>query len=307
VARGASTQLTLYGWNLAGKTGRGSVALGQAVPADAGSTFPVRGAEAPNTLLLPVADTAETAEAEPNDNPQTAPEVALPLALHGEFGARGDTDCFRFAAKKGEVLRIAVAARELDSLADPQITLRDASGKALLSEDDAERTRDARTVWTVPEDGVYTLVVSDLAGGSRGGPSSYYRLSIAPVQPELTVVAGQPMLLVKPGEKAEWTVTLYQSWQPQEITLRVEGLPAGVTAEPVRVPPLARRTEPSRAKLVLTAAPDAQPAFSQVRIVATTGGETPRTLTAVWMLTGDGGVPLGTGSTSALVVLVPTK
>jgi len=43
-----------------------------------------------------------------------------------------------------------------------------------------------------------------------------------------------------------------------------------------------------------------------VRIVATTAGSSPLTAEAAWMLTGDGGVSLGTGSSGKLVVLVPT-
>jgi hypothetical protein len=303
--RGATTRLTVYGWNLGGKPGPGMLPVEQAVPPDAGGTFPVSAGGAPNRLSLLASAGPETGETEPNDTPGTAQEVRLPVLLHGAFGTRGDSDVFRFAARAGEVLEIRVQARELDSLADPRFRLLDAAGKELLSADDAERSRDPREVWTAPADGIYTLVLEDIAGGSRGGPSSYYRLSIGPVQPELSVVAQEPTVTIKPGAKAEWTLTVYQWYQPEEVTLRVEGLPKGVTAEAVKVAPLRQRSGGTQAKIVLTAAPDAPPGFGTVRIMASTGGNAPLAVDAVWMLTGDGGVPLGTGSTSKLVVLVP--
>lgn len=304
VARGTTARLTAYGWNLGGRPGPGDVALEYPVPADAGSEVGITGAGAPNRLTLPAAG-PEVGEAEPNNTPDLAQGVSLPAALHGVFGTRGDLDVFRFAARAGETLRIEVESRDLESLADPQFTLLDPSGKSVLSVDDAERSRDPRAFWTVPKDGTYTLILQDLAGGSRGGLSSYYRLVIAPAEPELSVAARDSTLVVKPGEKAEWNLTVYQAYQPEEITLRIEGLPEGVTAEPVRVAPLARRSGQAQAKLVLTAAAGAKPAFGVVRIVAETGGKAPRTVDAAWMLTGDGGVPLGTGSTGKLVVLLP--
>jgi hypothetical protein len=277
----------------------------QPVPADAGAAVSLSAGGAPNRLTLPIAAGPLAEEAEPNDAPGAAQEVPLPLALQGAFEKRGDVDAFRFTLRAKETVRIEVEARERDSLADPRFKLLDAAGKTLLEVDDADRSRDPAAVWTAPADGSYTLVVQDLAGGSRGGPGSYYRVSIGPAEPQLSLAAAQPTLLVKPGAKAEWSFTLFQSYQPEEVTLTVEGLPPGVTAEPVKVAALPRRNGSTPVKVVLTAAPDAKPGFAPVRVIATTGGATPRTAPAAWMLTGDGGVSLGVPGTSRLLALVP--
>ncbi|MFN3653154.1 MAG: hypothetical protein ACK47B_26535 [Armatimonadota bacterium] len=303
VARGSSARLTVHGWNL-GKPGPGTAELEAPVPSE-GETFHLTAFDAPNRLPLAMTEGPELPEAEPNDRAEQAQPISVPGAAHGTFGRRGDADFFRFTVKAKDRLRIQVVGREVDSLADPRFILRNAEGRVVLQEDDAPRSRDPRAEWTVPADGEYVLQVEDLAGSSRSGPSSYYRLLITPMTPELSAVAATPTAVVKPGEKLEWNVTLYQSFQPDEIELRLEGLPAGVTAEPVKVAALKDRTGQSSAKLVLQAAADAQPGFAVVRLVAVTAGESPRTVPVVWLITGDGGNPLGPGPTAALVALVP--
>ena len=304
--RGTTAHLSLHGYNLEGKTGPGVLTLDQAIPANAGERFSFSASGAPNSLELLTTSQAEGAEAEPNDTPDHAQELQLPAAIHGDFGRRGDVDRFRFTAKAKETLLIDVDARELGSLADPQFVLLDAAGKMVLSVDDAEGSRDPKAVWTVPADGTYTVVLRDLAGASRGGPSSYYRLSIGAAKPEISLLAKEPALVLKPGAKAEWNVVVYQAFQPQPLTLRVEGLPSGVTAEPAKVNPHpATYTNQTQVKITLTAAAGAAPGSTPVRIVAV-GADGAPVAEAVWMLTGDGNQPLGSGSTHQLLVLVPT-
>jgi hypothetical protein len=143
-----------------------------------------------------------------------------------------------------------------------------------------------------------------VAGESRGGPSSYYRLTLGPVTPSTVIVAQAPAAVVKPGAKVEWSLTVYQWYQPRELTVQVEGLPKGVTAEPVKIAARPRYPDTLQIKLVLAAAADAPPGSAVVRIVAT-APDAP-SVEATWMLTGDGGVGFGTGATGKLVVLVPT-
>jgi hypothetical protein len=305
VAPAPTTRLALHGWNLDGHTGAGLIPVEQPLPAGAEGTIEVSGGGAPNAVPLRVGTAAESEEVEPNDATESAQPIPLPAAVHGIFGARGDADCFRFTAKAKEKLQIAVQAREWDSLADPRMTMLDGSGKTLFSEDDAERTRDPRTVWTCPADGEYTLVVQDVAGGSRGGPSSYYRVTIGPVTPELGVVAAEPTLTIKPGARGQWALSLYCWFVPEEVTVTVEGLPPGVTVEPVKVKPYGDRSDPRQASLNLTAAGDAKSGFAVVRIVATTANGALAPVEGRWLISGDGGTPLGTGSTTKLVVLVP--
>jgi hypothetical protein len=225
--------------------------------------------------------------------------------VNGEFGAAGDVDCFRIQLKAKQVLTVDVEARELDSYADVVARIRNTEGKEVAAEDDLQNSRDPRIVWTAPADGVYTVELRDLAGTSRGGPSLFYRLHLGVEVPWLQVVARDVTLSVKPGAKTDLALTLDQSCLTGDVTLRVEGLPAGITAEPVTVKVTPNRWNRQQTKLVLTAAPGAKPGYGLVRVIATSTGANPQTATATWSLTGDGGWTYGTGATTRLVVLIP--
>lgn len=301
VPRGRATPVTLYGWTLGGKTGPSTLGVEVTPPADAPQVL-VSGGGAPNSVRLTPTAEIPVPEKEPNG---AAPQaVTLPALVDGAFGERGDVDAFQFTAKARERLTFDVTAREWDSWADPTLQVRDSAGKVLVSLDDADRSRDPRLVWTAPADGVYTAVLRDLAGGSRGGPASFYQVRIAPTEPDLRLTAAEPHVVVKPGGKADLTLTLFQSYQPGEVTVSVEGLPRGVTVEPAKVAVLPAREGTTQVKLTFTAGADATPAGTPVRIVARAAGEKALMAAARWQRTGDGGAPLGTGSTEQLVVLV---
>jgi hypothetical protein len=301
--RGATAHLTFHGWNLGGKPGPGAVQADVPVPADAAPQYPVSTGSAPNQVPLAAGDGPETEEMEPNQAPASPQSVTLPVTLNGAFGTRGDVDVFQFPARAKEAVLLDVTARELDSLADPVLILRDSAGKTLLTVDDAGRGRDPEAVWTAPADGTYTVLLRDLAGVSRGGPSSFYRLLMAPARPELRLVAREATVTLKPGAKAELPLTLYQSYQPGEVTIRVEGLPAGVSADPVTVPASPARQTTTQSKVVLTAAANAAPGHAVIRVLAS-ASSVPAPAVALWERTGDGGSSLGTGTTGQLLVLV---
>lgn len=303
VQRGASHRVRFFGWNLGGKPGPGVADAEVTVPQDAGDTFLATPAGAANHARLAVTTETAADEKEPNDLP--APQVlTLPARVNGAFEKRADTDAFQFTAKAKDRLLIDVTAREWSSFADPVLTLRDSSGKTIQNVDDSDRTRDPRMVWTVPANGIYTVVLRDLAGSSRGGPSSFYQLRILPSEPQLSLTTEEPTATLKPGGKVELTVRVTQSYQPGEVTVQVEGLPKGVTVEPLKTPAMPTRDGSAQVKLVFNAAADAPLGSAPIRIVARTAGEKPLSATATWQRTGDGGTPLGSGSTPLLLVHV---
>lgn len=303
--RGTTARVTAHGWNLGGKVGPNTLPVDVAVPPDAGGAIPIAAGGAPNWILFGTGSAPEITEAEPNSRPEEAPELPLPATVNGEFGTAGDVDCFRVQLKAKQVLTVDVEARELDSYADVVARIRNAEGKEVTAEDDLQNSRDPRLVWTAPADGVYTIELRDLAGTSRGGPSLFYRLHLGVDVPWLQVVSREVTLSVKPGAKTDLPLTLDQSCLIGNITLRVEGLPAGVTAEPVTIKVTPNRWNRQQTKLVLTAAADAKPGYGLVRVVATSAGANAQTTTATWALTGDGGWTYGTGTTNRLAVLIP--
>ena len=302
--RGSTAHLTGHGWNLGGKVGPGSVTGDISVPADAGAMLPVSLGGATNAVSLGVGDLPSIPEAEPNNQSDQAQPLTLPVTVDGAFGERRDVDCFRVTLKAKEVLALRVDARELDSYADVTVRIQDPSGKTVLSEDDEQASREPRVFWTCPADGTYTVLLRDL--GTRGGPSLFYRLHASLAAPQLRVIVRDAAsFVVKPGAKVDLPITVFQAYQPGDITVRVEGLPAGVTAEPVTVKASANRENQQQTKLTLVAAADAKPVSGVVRVIATTTGDRPMTAVATWALTGDGGWRYGTGYTERLVVLVP--
>ena len=202
------------------------------------------------------------------------------------------------------MLLFEVEARELDSFADPVLTLEDAEGKLIDRVDDQNSSRDPRLVWKAPADGHYLLTLRDVAGGSRGGPEFFYRLSAQRVRSWLQLSAAEPTVVLKPGATAELAVTVRQSYQPGEIRITAENLPAGVTVTPLVVPASPDRDGSSQVRLRFAASASASPGFAPLRIVASRAG-VQETATASWMITGDGGWGFGTGRTTQLVLLVP--
>ncbi len=301
--KGGTARLTAHGWNLGGKTGPGTAVLDQAVPSETGNELQVSAAGSPNTVPLRLTGSPTLPEAEPNDTAATAQSLVVPASVHGEFARRGDRDVYRFEVKAKDVLRIDVDAREWDSLGDPRFVLRDAAGKVLLTVDDSDRTRDPREVWTVPADGAYTVTLEDLGGTLRSGPSAFYRLSIAPPAPEMALTATSTRLEIKPGAKVEWSFMLQQSYQPDEVALRLEGLPAGVTAEGVRTPSLGKRSGQTTIKFTVTAAADAKAGYGVVQVIAETA--IGRSTVATWTHTGDGNISLGIPTVDRLLVHLP--
>ena len=71
----------------------------------------------------------EVTEAEPNDRPGTAQSVALPFEVKGVIGRAGDRDVFRFRARAGEELTLAVNAARSGSKLDSRVEVLSADGR----------------------------------------------------------------------------------------------------------------------------------------------------------------------------------
>lgn len=76
-----------------------------------------------------VSSLAPAFEAEPNDAPDKATVIPAPASVAGRIGAPGDTDIFRFDAKKGSVWAIEAQAAQHGAPVDTRIEVLDAGGK----------------------------------------------------------------------------------------------------------------------------------------------------------------------------------
>jgi hypothetical protein len=125
-------------------------------------------------------------------------DVTLPAVVNGQIVARepnqpswvperftpGDSDRYRFAARKGQRLVIAASARELipylpDAVPgwfQATLTLYDVRGKELAYTDDYRFRPDPVLLFSVPEDGQYTVEIKDAI--YRGRPDFVYRIAM---------------------------------------------------------------------------------------------------------------------------------
>lgn len=200
------------------------------------------------------------------------PVNSLPVALNGIIEEPGDSDDYRFAAKKGERWRVRVYARSLGTPLDPRLTIRRAGAeKTEIEGDDAsldargfygmagqiqrKEKMDPSIVWEPKEDGEYVLSLSDMRG--LGDALSVYRVEIEPVRDEVnTFIAARVIdsvecprltsIAIPQGNR--WTVNVnlaegQGNKYKGDLELVAGGLPKGVTMLAPRIPAGARQTQ----------------------------------------------------------------
>jgi hypothetical protein len=189
---------------------------------------------APSPLPVRVNSLPNALEVEPNDQLAEATPCPVPGGCCGILSADGDRDCFRFEAKKGQVLDIRVHARRLRSPLDPVLRIRDAKGKRLAGNDDDQGHPDSYARLTIPADGEYTLEVEDHLG--RGGPCHVYRAEITPREARVDLqIAEQRRFIAQVAEvpRGNRTAVLATATRRDwggELELQCADLPQGVTA-----------------------------------------------------------------------------
>lgn len=173
-------------------------------------------------------------EQEPNNEIAQGTPVELPLALNGIIASEGDVDCFKFAAKKGQVFEVECYARRIRSGLDPVLNIYYADGRHLAGNDDS-RGPDSYLRWTVPEDAEYVVRVNDHLG--RSGPDLVYRVEFQEVQPLLTL--GIPrterygqfrqQIFVPKGNRFGTLISASRANFGGDLMLLGESLPPGIT------------------------------------------------------------------------------
>jgi len=186
----------------------------------------------PNALRL--FEHGNSFEVEPNNEIAQATPVELPLAMNGIIESDGDVDCFTFAAKKGAVYEVECYARRIRSELDPVMNIYYADGRPIAGNDDS-RGPDSYLRFTVPEDGNYTIRITDHLG--RGGPEFVYRVEFQSVVPALTL--GIPrnerygqyrqQIYVPKGNRFGTIISANRMNFGGELALLGENLPAGIT------------------------------------------------------------------------------
>jgi len=215
---------------------------------------------------------------EPALSDRTKSNVILaPSAACGHIAVPGERDTWQFPAKKGETLRLSVAAQGFDSPLDPVLEIRDAQGKFIKAADDiAKGNADVRVEVKVPADGEYTAEVTDRYG--HGGMRYVYLLSIEQPRPTYRLSLEKTRLSVSVEKPLEIPVAVdRQEGFDGAISVEIAGLPEGVRAETVESAPKGDTAK----KVTLKVEATGEAAFNgPIRVIGTSGDEPAVTATA---------------------------
>jgi hypothetical protein len=243
-----------------------------------------------NSFLLNFARTPVILENEPNDTPETAQAINIPCDVTGRIDKTHDRDWYAFSAKKNDVFSIEIVGERLGAIADFYFVVRNAATKQDLVELDDNtdvlhplkfhtRTEDPPVYrFVAPADGKYQAMVSSRDADTRAGPRRYYRLRIAPEQPDFRLIVlpaddtRPDGFCLRQGGNEQYTVLISrQDGFAGPVTLSVEGLPSWVTCPPQVVGPNLKQTA-----LVLSAAANAPLVTGEIKIkgTATINGQT---------------------------------
>jgi hypothetical protein len=116
-------------------------------------------------------------EKEPNNGFRQAQPVQLGQTVEGVVSQGLDVDTFRFEGKAGQQVVLEVFAARYGSPLDSLLTLFDADGRILATNDDLDSTTaDSRIEATLPKAGVFYVSLQD--ANDQDGPHYAYRLSL---------------------------------------------------------------------------------------------------------------------------------
>lgn len=203
----------LQGWNL--------VETRLNVKARMDRNHPVRWYSIPQTesvsvrFPLRIDMTAEVLDQEPNDTPETAQEVKLPIIINGRIDRPDDTDVFRFDAVG--IVVADVFARRAGSPLDSAVSITDSSGAEIGFNDDFRddsqalitHHADSRLTAVMSGKGPYYLHLSDAQ--RKGGDDFIYRLNIRPPRPDFELRVVPSCIIARPGTTVPITVHAFRS------------------------------------------------------------------------------------------------
>lgn len=222
-----------------------------------------------NPVLLSLATGPVVPERQPNDQPAQAQSIAPPCEVVGQFFPQGDRDWFTFDGKKGDVYWVEVFSQRLGLPTDPfaliQRVSKNEKGEEQVSDvtelydtdsniggaEYKTATRDPSSRFEAAENGTYRIQVRDLFNRSQADPRLVYRLSIRKETPDFRLVsvaqpppspnkdAREALLwtpLLRRGETMPIKVMAFRRDNfNDDIALKVEGLPAGVTCNDAKI------------------------------------------------------------------------
>lgn len=159
--------------------------------------------------------TAEIFDQEPNDNPETAQEIKLPIVVNGRIDRPDDRDVFRFEATGTVVAE--VFARRAGSPLDSAVSITDSNGDEMGFNDDFRddsqalitHHADSRLTAVMRGRGPYYLHLTDAQ--RKSGEDFIYRLYLRAPRPDFELRVVPSCIIARPGATVPITVHAFRS------------------------------------------------------------------------------------------------
>jgi hypothetical protein len=181
------------------------------------------------TNMVPVAigSLPEVKKSEEPGNTARSQPVVLPATMVGTISAPGDKDRYEFDGKSGEDVVFEVVASTVGSRLESLLALSDSSGRVLAEAGRHDNSPDATLTYRLPQDGKYTLTISDREGS--GGKDDYYRVDAG----ELPYISGYFPLGVRAGETTSVAVEGVNLGGIRELKIEAPKQAAGPKTMPI--------------------------------------------------------------------------
>ena len=154
--------------------------------------------------------------------------MELPAAVTSAMDVRFGSKTHSVSMKKGDIWQISAKSRTTSLPLDLDLSLLAPDGKELATIDDVPGSTDPELTFTVPEDGIYRIVLTERSGHS-GNRGACYRLSIERPREDFKVTVPD-LLSVLLGASTKVSITVVRRGGFQgPINLEIEGLPVGIT------------------------------------------------------------------------------
>lgn len=243
VQKGKTEDVELHGFALKGNTKASFTGADAQETGWAQRTFTTPAGKT-NAVWALVSENPQVAAPNTNTSLETAFPLTLPMGVSGRLTEEGQTHFYSFKAKKDQYYSFDLMANRIDLPLDCVMEVVDSKSKpqriyvnggANSEADDGLSTKDANFYFKAPADGEYYVTVRDLH--DRGGERFAYHLSAELSGPEFEVHGEYYYAQIAPGTNMMWFARVKRlNGFDGPIEMNIEGLPEGVTFEPVTLP-----------------------------------------------------------------------
>jgi len=164
---------------------------------------------------------------------EPGPSMAVPHAATGRILKSGEVDSWKVAVAAGQKVRFTLTATHLGSPLDAVLRIADADGKVIKEFDDApSESADLQVGHSTSQATEWIVSVTDRF--AHGGPDYGYVLEMTDEIPSVALSVAADAFVVKADAMLEIPVTVERrSGFAASLPISLQGLPEGVTAEPV--------------------------------------------------------------------------